>query len=246
MSSIILAAPIGILIGLVMGSLGGGGAVLLVPILVYGFGLIPHAASTAALIIVGVGALGGIAVHHRLGNVRWRAGLTFAAVGAPAAWFAAKVAGGIDPRAVMIGFAALLAIVALLMFFPRTLPRASERRSGWELTCWGLGIGLLTGFFGVGGGFIIVPALVLFHGFTMPVATGTSLFVIASNAAIALGARATDGIALDWRLTAVFCICALVGNLAGAQLSRRLESVSLQRAFAFLLVGVAVYVLVRQ
>jgi len=107
------------------------------------------------------------------------------------------------------------------------------------------GVGLLTGFFGVGGGFVIVPALVLALGFEMPAAVGTSLLVIAVNSASALTARLGGGVSLDWRLLGVFTLAALVGALAGNRVASRVSASRLTAAFTGLLIAVAVYSLCR-
>jgi uncharacterized membrane protein YfcA len=106
-------------------------------------------------------------------------------------------------------------------------------------------VGLLTGFFGVGGGFVIVPALVLALGFDMPAAVGTSLLVIAINSAAAFAARADGGLHLDWSLIAVFTGAAIVGTLAGKRIADRVSGRGLTIAFAVLLVALAAYVLAR-
>ena len=106
-------------------------------------------------------------------------------------------------------------------------------------------VGLLTGFFGVGGGFVIVPALELALGFEMPVAVGTSLLVIAINSAVALGARFGSHVHLDWRLLAIFTVAALAGTFAGNRVASRVDASRLTAAFTVLLVAVAVYSLCR-
>jgi uncharacterized membrane protein YfcA len=106
-------------------------------------------------------------------------------------------------------------------------------------------VGLLTGFFGVGGGFALVPALVLALAFPMPVAVGTSLLVIAVNSATALGARATSSTSLDWGVIAAFTAAAVAGSLVGGRVAARVAPRHLTRAFAVLLVVVAAYTAVR-
>jgi uncharacterized protein len=107
------------------------------------------------------------------------------------------------------------------------------------------GVGLLTGFFGVGGGFVIVPALVLALGFDMPIAVGTSLLVISVNSAAALGARLGEGVRLDWALIGVFTLAALGGALAGNRVASRVSASRLTAAFTVLLIAVAAYTLSR-
>ncbi len=129
---------------------------------------------------------------------------------------------------------------------------ASARRNGTpaarralKISAAATGVGLLTGFFGVGGGFVIVPALVLALGFEMPAAVGTSLLVISVNSAAALGARLGEGVHLDWALTGVFTLAALAGTLGGNRIASRVSTSRLTAAFTVLLVAVAVYTLSR-
>lgn len=246
---IAIAVPVGLIIGLVMGTLGGGGAVLTVPILVFGFGLLPHDATSASLIIVGVGAIAGVLAHQRRGTVRWRDGLIFGALGVPAAAGGSWAAAAIDPNLLLGAFAVLLVVVAVLMLRQSQRPRLDvdgTPRHPAIIAATALGIGLLTGFFGVGGGFAMVPALVLIMGFRMPAAVGTSLLVILINSTSALTTRVIAGLdALDWWLIGSFAAAAVAGNLLGGQLSARISSASLQRAFGILLMLVAVYTGVR-
>ena len=135
---------------------------------------------------------------------------------------------------------------------PASARRTEARRSGTpaarraiKVTAAATGVGLLTGFFGVGGGFVIVPALVLALGFDMPAAVGTSLLVISVNSAAALGARLGEGVHLDWRLTGVFTLAALAGTLAGNRVASRVSASRLTAAFTVLLIAVAAYTLSR-
>jgi uncharacterized protein len=118
-------------------------------------------------------------------------------------------------------------------------------RQGLRIISAATGVGLLTGFFGVGGGFVIVPALVLALGFDMPAAVGTSLLVIAINSATALAARLGSHTSLDWPLLGVFTVAALAGALAGNRVASRVDASRLTAAFTVLLVAVAAYSLAR-
>jgi hypothetical protein len=124
-------------------------------------------------------------------------------------------------------------------------PRGSAVRRGLKIIAAATGVGLLTGFFGVGGGFVIVPALVLALGFDMPAAVGTSLLVIAINSATALAARLGSLAGLDWALLGVFTAAALAGALAGNRVASRIDPSRLTTAFTVLLIAVAAYSLVR-
>lgn len=244
-----LTVPVGLIVGLVMGTLGGGGAVLTVPILVFGFGLLPHDATTASLFIVGIGAIAGVLAHQRRRTVRWRAGLLLGAVGTPAAAAGSWLAAAIDPDILLAAFAVLLVAVGALMLHQSK--RRGPHRTGQPMgpsavVASGLGVGLLTGFFGVGGGFAMVPALVLVLGFAMPAAVGTSLLVILINSIAALATRFLTGVdTLDWALVGSFAAATIVGTLFGGRLTERVSSATLQRAFAVLLMVVAIYTATR-
>jgi len=128
--------------------------------------------------------------------------------------------------------------------WPRPGGSAAVRR-GLKIVAAATGVGLLTGFFGVGGGFVIVPALVLALGFDMPAAVGTSLLVIAINSAVALAVRLGGHVHLDWPLLGVFTAAALAGALAGNRVASRVDPSRLTTAFTVLLIAVAAYSLIR-
>lgn len=262
-----LAIPIGLVIGLTLGALGGGGSILAVPTLVYLLGQDTQAATTGSLIIVGITALAGMTAHRRAGRVRVIQGLVFGALGIGGAYVGSLLSASVAPAVLMSAFSLLMLLVAAMMF-------ARARRSRGSTLAMGAGVGeepiltfrpsfvcacpralkvlmtasavgLLTGFFGVGGGFVVVPALVLALGFTMPVAVGTSLLVITINSASALVARAGNGVQLDWLLIGVFTLAAIVGSLAGGRLATRVRPELLSAAFTVLLVAVALYTAAR-
>lgn len=252
-----LVIVVGALIGLTMGALGGGGAVLTVPALVYLMGQGPHEATAGSLAIVGVTSVIAVIPHARRGNVRVAQGLTFGALGAAGAFAGSKANALVSGTALLLGFAALLVLVGVLMLTrarrgvtptdPAGLaplltlrPFAFDRQRLLRLVVAATVAGLLTGFFGVGGGFIVVPALVLALSFPMPVAIGTSLLVITINSITGLASRAGAVVDLDWSLLAGFTVVAALASLAGAGLSSRLPERQLNRGFATLLLTIAV------
>ena len=269
---LLIAIPAGLLIGLLLGTLGGGGSILTVPVLVYLLHQSPHAATAGSLLIVGITATVGMIVHGRAGRVRLALGITFGALGVAGSYAGTRLSSGVPPGLLLSLFAGLmLAAAAAMMRRPRRTaarceratwsPPAAARTSGRRMACQRLGgsmvlrrglkiivaatgVGLLTGFFGVGGGFVIVPALVLALGFDMP-AMGTSLLVIAINSATALAARLGSLADLDWPLLAVFTAAALAGALAGNRVASRIDPSRLTTAFTVLLIAVAAYSLVR-
>ncbi len=260
-----LAIPIGLLIGLSLGALGGGGSILTVPALVYVLGQSPVAATTGSLVIVGVTSLTGMVAHARAGRVRVAQGLLFGVLGVAGSWYGSHLSASVPPAVLLAAFSVLMLAVAAVMvarqrhgrrgvalqddafdpiiaFTPRfgcDCPRAVK------VVFTATALGLLTGFFGVGGGFAVVPALVLALGFSMPVAVGTSLLVIAINSATALAARAGHDIAIDWAVIGVFTAAAAAGSLLGGRIASRVRPETLSRAFTVLLVAVALYTAAR-
>lgn len=258
----LLALGLGALIGLVIGALGGGGSILTVPALVFVVGLSAQAATTASLVIVGLTAAVAAVGHARSGGTRWRTGSLLAVAGVPASVLGSLLNRSVDENVLLLAFAALMLVAAAGMLLrtrqqdephehgsgpgaTATAVRPARVRAVLRLGSAGALIGFLTGFLGVGGGFVIVPVLVLALRFPMPAAVGTSLLVIALNSAVALGARATDGASYDWDVIVPFTAAAIVGSLLGKRISDRLPAATLTRAFAVLLLLVAVYVAVR-
>lgn len=262
---LLLAVPLGLAIGLSLGALGGGGSILTVPALVYVLGQDPRTATTSSLVIVGLTSLIALGPHARAGRVRFGQGLLFGALGTAGSLAGSALSTSVDPDVLLSAFAVLMLVVAVLMLrrarqappaAGRTEPGSEPMLSLRPFSCacprvlkvvvTATGVGLLTGFFGVGGGFALVPALVLALGFPMRVAVGTSLLVIAVNSATALTARVTtSGGELDWTLIGTFTAAAVVGSLVGGRVASRAQPRTLTIAFAVLLLAVAVYTGVR-
>ncbi len=273
-------APLGLAIGIILGALGGGGAILTVPILVYLLGQSPQAATAGSLIIVGLSAIVGMFPHHRAGRLRLEEGIIFGVLGVVGSVVGAALSSSVAPHVLMSAFAVLMLAVAVLMTRKRRQNQAQQRRADatpsspsgddtgdtggtsdterippirlrpWRIDAAGAtrvalaatGVGLLTGFFGVGGGFAVVPALVLVLGFSMPTAVGTSLLVIAINSATAFIARLGSGIDLDWPLILTFSVFGAIGSLLGGKVAQKADPDKLNLAFTILLVVVATYV----
>lgn len=260
-----LAIPIGVLIGLSLGALGGGGSILTVPALVYLLGQDTHAATTGSLLIVGVTALAGMAAHQRAGEVRVVQGLVFGVLGVAGSYVGSRLSATVAGAALLAAFSVLMLVVAAVMFVRSRRHEGVAEATGVDeapiitlrpafvcdcpralkVLITASAVGLITGFFGVGGGFAVIPALVLALGFTMPVAVGTSLLVIAINSASALVFRFGQGVRLDWTLIGVFALAAILGSLAGSRLARRVRPERLTAAFVTLLVAVALYTAAR-
>lgn len=243
-----LAVPVGLLIGLALGALGAGGSILAVPALVYLLGQSPQDATSGSLVVVGVAAAAALVSQARAGHVRWRRGLVFSALGVSGSVLGARLSAEVDPDALLLAFSGLLLLAAAAMASRRRAARSLARRPApvrplWQCllrtTAAAVVVGLLTGFFGVGGGFVVVPALVLVLGFELPVAIGTSLLVIALNSGVALLARTATHPHLDWLLLAVFATAAVAGAWGGDRLAARLPAARLSSAFTWMLVLLA-------
>ena len=266
----LIASPLGFLIGLSLGALGAGGSVLAVPALVYAAGQGARAATATSLVVVGLAAAVGMAAHYRAGRVRTGIGIAFGLTGVGGSIAGTALNRHLDPNLLLLAFSFLVVLAAwrMLVGCP-TCTRVGEQKAilrpapGGEtgsgrtvilhrldikaaaaVVVAGTGIGFLTGLFGVGGGFVIVPALTLLVGLNMPDAIGTSLLVIAVNSVSALSTRlATTGI--NWAITVPFALAAIAGVMSGQRVAVRLDAHRSLRWFAVVLVAVAVYTAVR-
>jgi len=259
-----IAVAAGLLIGLSLGALGGGGSVLAVPVLVYGLGQSAAQATTGSLVVVGITSLAGAITAYRSGNVLLTRGIVFGIVAIGGAAAGAKASGLVSEPVLLAAFAALLLAVAGVMTARQFRSRRGQRAAlkeghaadpiisfspsfachcarALKVLATATAVGLLTGFLGVGGGFLVVPALVLALGLPMASAAGTSLVVITITSASALVVRAGTGTHPSWDLVALLTAVAVLGGWAGARLTTRTDTSKLQAAFTVLLVLVAGY-----
>lgn len=251
----ILAAGIGVSLGLI----GGGGSVLALPILVYVMGIQPKPAIAMTLVIVGTVSLIGIIPHWRQKNINFKTAYIFGSATMLGAFVGAKIASlpFITGNLQMMIFAILMLLASGLMIqrSMKTVPKNSSHSIDVELYpppickyCWlwlmseGLGVGALTGLVGVGGGFAIIPALVILGKTPMKEAIGTSLLIIAANA-VAGFLGYLGKVDLDWNLVFSFIIAASTGTILGAYLSQLVDGKKLQRYFGYFLLAVAAFVL---
>lgn len=235
---------LGLVIGLLIGLLGAGGTVLTVPALVYLADLPVDAAVATSLVLVLLSAGAGLAGHGTSGRVLWREGLVFGGLGSLGAVAGSRLSAAVPEQLLLGLFSAVLLAAAAGMLRERTGPAGpgtAPRRPWWQVALLAAGVGLLTGFFGVGGGFLAVPALVLALGLPLEQATATALVVIVVNAAAALAARGGHGV--DLAATAWTGVGAVVGGAGGALAAHRVPTTALRRAFGMLLVVTAVGVL---
>jgi hypothetical protein len=244
----VLALPFGLAIGLSLGALGGGGAVLALPVLVYVLGEDVHAATAASLAVVAAAALAGGAAQASRARVCWRQVTLFA----PAALTGALA--GTLANAAVSGAALLLAFVPVLFTAAAFTWRRAGAGSGGDESCppvdagrtlfAGLIVGLLTGFFGVGGGFLVVPMLALALRFPLRRAIGTSLVIVAFVSLAALAAHLWRDADLEPSVVAAMALGCAAGALAGVSLGERLPQRTLGHAFALLVAAVGVYILI--
>lgn len=235
---------IGVVLGVSLGLFGGGGGILAVPLLVAA-GVPADEAGTTSLVVVGIGAIGGLIPHARAGRVAWRQGIVFSALGALGAIAGSKLALVTEDHIQLWGFAVVLVVSGSLMLrnalrAGRSGHEADERaaRPWWLIVPTAAIVGLFTGFFGVGGGFLVVPALALVVGMRMSLATATALLVITLNSAMALIPRA--GEALDLTATAVVAVFVLLSSALAARWSNRWSERSLSLGFATLVLAMSV------
>jgi uncharacterized membrane protein YfcA len=239
-----LALSLAVLIGVSLGLLGSGGSIVTLPVLVYVAGIPAHQAVGMSLAIVGGTSALGSLLNLRRGTLDLRAAAFFSLSGILGALIGARFTHLVSARALMMLFGALMLVVGL-----RMLTGNGEAQSGRKcrpLRCLGtgLGVGLLTGFLGVGGGFVILPALVFFAGLEMKPAVGTSLAVIACNSFGGLLSHLRY-IQIEWGVTLAFLAAAAIGMLGGLALAGRISSGMLRRGFAWSVIALGGFLLIK-
>ncbi|WP_299488569.1 sulfite exporter TauE/SafE family protein [Acaryochloris sp. IP29b_bin.137] len=245
-------------IGLSLGLIGGGGSILAVPILIYVLDTQPKAAIAMSLVIVGTVSLIGVIPHWRQGHVNVRTAAIFTPVAMLGAFLGARLASlpWITETIQLISFGIVMVLASVLMIrdpgIKSPLQRSSQTASHphpkhhWlTIPLEGLGVGVLTGFVGVGGGFAIIPALVLFGDLPIKEAIGTSLLIIAFKSATGFLGYLNQ-VELDWMLIITFTLAASLGTVIGASLTRIFEAKQLQKGFGYFVLVVAVFVLAKQ
>ena len=239
----ILALLLSVGIGLSLSLLGGGGSIITVPVLVYAAGQSPQQAVPMSLAIVGGVSAVGAAIQARSGLVHWKAMFVFSAAGIPGAWVGAQVTHFVAASTLLLIFAALMLLVAAKMWFGKTsVAEADANCRPFRCALAGVVVGFVTGFLGVGGGFLLVPALALAAHLPIKNCVGTSLAIIALNSLGGLLGHVRHA-GLNWHLTGLFLAAALVGTLAGIPLARRVSADSLTRGFALFVAAVALFVI---
>lgn len=247
------AIPLGLAIGVAVGLLGGGGSVLAVPALVYVLGEDVEQATTVSLVVVTAAAVAG-GYRHALGHrVCWRHAAAFTVAALPGIVAGTALGSAVSGRALVVAFALVMLAAATATWRKASAPETSgEDRRGHacpalrlgRVAAAGLLVGLLTGFLGVGGGFVIVPTLAVALSFSMRSAIGTSLAIIATTSALGVVVHLAAGRALDADVTVAMGAACVAGALLGARWTARVPQRTLGRAFAGLVVAVAAYLLV--
>lgn len=245
-----LALIVGLGIGIVVGLLGAGGGILSVPALMYLLGQAPYAAAIGSLIGVALTSAGALLVHARAGSVQIRAGLLFGGLSVVGALAGARLSLLLDDEMLVRIFSIFLLLVGIA-FAVRTWRGPTEDsatgrpRRQWRdlmrLIIVATLAGLLTGIFGVGGGFMIVPVLVLVMAVPMKEAVGTSLLVMVVTSLAGIVGRMPLQGTIDWQLIGLFVAGSVVGGLLGSVFSKRLPPRLLTGIFALLVTGLAVY-----
>lgn len=247
-----IALAVGAVIGVLLGLLGGGGSILAVPALVYVLDLPVEQAIPMSLVVIAVASAVGALPKIKALHVQWRLAGILAAAGIPATFLGTAIGRHLPQSAVLIGFAIVMVVAGIRMLRDNaetgTACEVGSSGINWR-RCFprslaaGFFVGLLTGLFGVGGGFLIVPALVVMLGVEMPIAIGTSLLIIVANSVAGVIAHISDA-SIDWGITAAFVATATVGSLIAGHLGTKVDTRRLQHWFAYLVFVVAVYVVV--
>jgi uncharacterized membrane protein YfcA len=250
MFSSIMAWPGAIAIGVSLGLLGSGGSILTVPVLVYLVGQDEKLAIAGSLFIVGTIALAGSLQFLRAGLVHWRSVATFGIPGMVGTWLGALIAAYVSGVLQLTLFAVVMLLASYLMLRPIELRSANaEPRALWKIAIDGLVVGIVTGLVGVGGGFLIVPALVLLGGLTMHNAVATSLVIIALKSYSGfykyIDVLEAQGLELDWPVLGLITGLGIAGSFAGGRIAKRVPQDRLKRWFGYFLIVMGIYILVR-
>jgi uncharacterized protein len=241
MTGIELALGLAIIIGISLGVLGGGGSIVTMPVLVYIAGIDPKTAVGMSLAIVGGTSLAGSYLHYRARNFHGKAAGLFGISGIAGAFFGAMFTHFIRSSTLMLSFAVLMLLVGALMLFGRPNPSGTNRFLAKRCLLVGALVGVLTGFLGVGGGFLIVPALMFTAGVEPKKAIGSSLAIIAFNSIAGLLGQLRF-VHIDWRLTCLFLIASLTGMGFGLAIVRRVPERNIRIAFACALLAIGGFI----
>jgi len=244
---IALGVALALLVGVSLGLLGGGGSILTVPILLYVIGLEPHEAIVVSLFVVGTTSLMGMWSHARVGNVAWREGLLFSVGGMVGAFAGGRLGAMIPGAVLLLLFAGMMLVTAIAMLRGRRTTEVVEGRVRPFplLFAEGLVVGGFTGMVGAGGGFLVVPALVLLTKLPIERAIGTSLLVIALKSYAGLLGYLGE-IVFPWEIALAVTFAAIVGSFIGARFARSVPPARLRTGFAVFVLAMGIFILARE
>ncbi|WP_338648283.1 sulfite exporter TauE/SafE family protein [Flavobacterium sp. KS-LB2] len=249
-----------IIIGLSLGLIGGGGSILTIPILVYLFKINPEIATSYSLFIVGITSLFGCISHYKMGNLKVKSALYFAI---PSIFSILIVREVIFPKIastifsiasyqvsknflIMIVFSVLMIAAAVAMIRKTKNIPTPPTTNYTQLGIIGFIIGIVTGFLGAGGGFLIIPALLFFANLPMKQAIGTSLLIIFINSFIGFGGDVFKGISIDYKLLFTISIIAIIGMFIGTYLSKKIDGAKLKPAFGWFVLVMGIYIIIKE
>ncbi len=244
-SGLILAMVLAVGIGLSLGLLGGGGTILAVPLLTYVAGFPPKEAIAASMFIIGVTSAVSVVAHARSGTVQWRTGFIFGAAAMAGAFGGGLVGAQLPGVVLMVAFGVMMVATALAMIMDRR-PQATGLGRGKlpvvKILAEGLAVGLVTGMVGAGGGFLVVPALVLLGGLSMPAAVGTSLLIISMKSFTGLAGYLTE-VSIDWVPVLMITVITVLGALIGTAFGKHVPEKALKKVFGYLvlIMGIVVF-----
>ncbi len=249
MGTLVPALGSGALVGLTLGLVGGGGSILATPLLLYVVGVADaQVAIGTSAVAVSVSAVLNLIGHARAGHVRWICGLVFAAIGSAGALFGSSIGKAIATNHLLILFAAIMIVVGVSMLWPRRLAEGGSPPISFHLCVWtgatAVAVGTASGFFGIGGGFLIVPGLIFATGMPTIDAVGSSLIAVGSFGLATAVTYARSGL-VDWLVAFQFIAGGLGGGIVGLLLGNRLASRKnlLNQVFAVLIFMTAAFVL---
>ena len=250
MAASILAWPGAILIGVSLGLLGSGGSILTVPVLVYLIGQDEKVAIAGSLFCVGSIALAGSLQYVRAKLIDWRNVFIFGVPGMAGTYFGALIAAYVSGIVQLALFALVMLLASYMMLRPVKLTeQPNAPRETWKIASDGLVVGVITGFVGVGGGFLIVPALVLLGGLAIHSAVATSLVIIALKSYSGLykyiDVLEEQDLSLDWPTLMLVTVLGIIGSYAGARIAGRMPQDKLKKGFGYFLILMGIYILAR-
>tara|TARA_R110000868_G_scaffold174940_1_gene411816 strand:- start:28542 stop:29330 length:789 start_codon:yes stop_codon:yes gene_type:complete len=249
-----------IIIGLSLGLIGGGGSILAVPILVYLFKVHPEQATSYSLFIVGITSMFGSYSHYKLGNLKIKSALVFAIPSILSLLIVRKIILPLIPDTlfsihnfdvtknllIMVVFAFLMIATSISMIKKTKKLKEAVEINFKMLAIIGFFVGLIIGFLGAGGGFLIIPALLFFANLPMKQAVGTSLFIIFINSLIGFGGDLLGGAELDYKLLFIISIMAIIGLFIGTQLSKKIDGAKLKPAFGWFVLVMGIYIITKE